>query len=339
MLRPVVLLWLAAPSSLPAHRADISTWAAAHGLGPIADPAVTARAPYDEDAVSKIEALLEEARAASTATAGVFEQLEQLLSLHPELPQAAWLSAERHALRARAAARGGEPGSRVQELELRATRLEGQRAQAFQAAVAAPATDSREPAVALEVAGLRPNDRVFVDGTPASAHGAPEPGQHHVQVFRGDARLWAGWIDLGSPARLHVQDPTIACSDLDLAGVEAGLERPTPDAGVLCEAWAVARPSPFGGTDVALCRASHCSLWERRPAPNARRRGSAVDSGPLTTTPQAPERLPAWLTWSAVGVGALTTVGLVLWRAGAFERSEPGTEFVFTGPTAAGFRF
>ena len=48
---------------------------------------------------------------------------------------------------------------------------------------------------------------------------------------------------------------------------------------------------------------------------------------------------PSWLTWTLVGVGAGAATGLVLWQAGAFERSEPGTEFVFTGPDAAGFAF
>jgi hypothetical protein len=29
----------------------------------------------------------------------------------------------------------------------------------------------------------------------------------------------------------------------------------------------------------------------------------------------------------------------VLWQAGAFDRSRPGTEFVFTGPSASAYRF
>jgi hypothetical protein len=29
----------------------------------------------------------------------------------------------------------------------------------------------------------------------------------------------------------------------------------------------------------------------------------------------------------------------VLWQVGAFERDAPGTEFVFTGPSASAYRF
>jgi hypothetical protein len=40
-----------------------------------------------------------------------------------------------------------------------------------------------------------------------------------------------------------------------------------------------------------------------------------------------------------VGAGAAATTGVVLWQAGAFERAAPSTEFVFTGPSAAAYRF
>jgi hypothetical protein len=40
-----------------------------------------------------------------------------------------------------------------------------------------------------------------------------------------------------------------------------------------------------------------------------------------------------------VGAGALAATGLVLWQAGAFDRGDPSTEFVFTGPSASAYRF
>ena len=49
--------------------------------------------------------------------------------------------------------------------------------------------------------------------------------------------------------------------------------------------------------------------------------------------------LPAWLTWGALGLGAVASTALVLWQAGAFDRPAPATEFVFTGPSAASVRF
>lgn len=335
MLRPLVLLWLAAPNALPHHRPDISRWAAAQGFGPVAEPRGAMQIPYDDAAASQIEALLEEARTAPSEVAGVFEHLERLLTMHPHLPQAAWLSAERYALQAQAEARGagGAGGLRAEELEGRSVQLEGPRASPFGQATSL-AGDVPQPGegARLHVEGIRPRDHVFVNGLPLATEASAEPGYHHVQVFRGDTRLWAGWLELGSPPRLSIDDPTIPCSELDLAGVTAGPGAPATAPGILCEEWAVARPNPLGGVDVAACHGSECTAWAHRPVV-----GLELADG--AQGPRASEGLPSWVTWSAVGVGAAATVGLVLWRSGAFERSDAATEFVFTGPTAAALRF
>lgn len=336
MLRPLVLLWLAAPNALPEHRPDVSRWAAARGLGPVTEPRGGVQRAYDDAATSQIEALLEEARTATSDAAGVFEQLERLLTMHPHLPQAAWLSAERYALQAQAATRaaGAVASLRAEELEELSVQLEGPRASPFgQAGTEARVVLPPGPSAKLQVDGLRPRDRVFVNGLPLGTS-ASGPGRHHVQVFRGDTRLWAGWLELGSPPRLSIDDPTIPCSELDLAGVTAGAGAPATAPGILCEEWAAARINALGGIDVAACHASECSAWAHRPAVAAK---LPLTDG--TPHPRASEGLPSWVTWSAVGVGAAATAGLILWRSGAFERSDAPTEFVFTGPTAATLRF
>lgn len=336
MLRPLVLLWLAAPNALPEHRPDIARWAGARGFGPVTEPRGAVQIPYDDAAASHIEALLEDARTAPSKAAPVFGQIERLLRMHPHLPQAAWLSAERYALQARAEARAaGAGGSQAEELEDRSVLLEGPRASAFgQTRAPSGGVLPPLPSAKLQVEGLRPQDRILIDGLPLAAEASAEPGHHHVQVFRDDARLWAAWVELGSPPRLRVEDPTIPCSELDLAGVTAGPEGPTTAPGILCEEWAAARPNTLGGIDVAACRASECTTWAHRP------RGDApLEPADGASRPPASEGLPSWVTWSAVGVGAATAVGLILWRSGALERSDAATEFVFTGPTAAALRF
>lgn len=335
MLRPLVLLWLAAPTALPEVRPDISRWAAARGFGPVSEPHGAVHVPYDDAAASQIEALLEEARTAPSATAGVFEHLERLLTMHPHLPQAAWLSAERFALQARAAAQGaGVAGSlRATELEERSVLLEGPRASPYgQHGRASEGRLPSPPAATLQVEGLRPQDQLFIDGLPVARHAFAEPGPHHIQVFRGRARVRASWIELGSPPRLSVEDTTRPCSELDLAGVTEGSGGPLTAPGILCGDWVAARLNLVGAVEVASCRASECSPWappfvgvERGLTPTA-----ASRSG---------DELPSWVTWSAVGVGAAAALGLVLWRSGAFQPSEAATEFVFTGPTAAALRF
>jgi hypothetical protein len=333
MLRPLVLLWLAAPNALSEHRPDISRWAAAQGFGPVTEPRGAVQVPYDDAAASQIEALLEEARTAPSE-ASVFEHLERLLTMHPHLPQAAWLSAERYALRARAEARSAGANEALRaELEERSMQLEGARASPFgqTTRLADGAVKHGQPA-RLHVEGLRPRDRVFINGLPLPTEASAEPGYHHVQVFRGDTRLWAGWLELGAPPRLSIDDASMPCSELDLAGVTAGPRAPATAPGILCEEWAAARPNPLGGVDVATCHASECTAWAHRPVVE-------LEIADGTPRPPASEGLPTWVTWSAVGVGAAATLGLVLWRTGAFERSDAATEFVFTGPTAGALRF
>jgi hypothetical protein len=129
---------------------------------------------------------------------------------------------------------------------------------------------------------------------------------------------------------LRVADPSPACSDLDLWGTERGARGPIAAPGVRCAAWAVVNQRE-GELELALCQGSQCGAWERR---------SLAAGGAPTADAAGPQRpLPAWVTWTAIGLGAAASTMLVLWQTGAFDRPAPATQFVFTGPTAAALEF
>ena len=327
MLAPLVVLWLSATEPLPEQRALVDTWAAARDTR--ARVAKGLSEPlYDARAVEQIEAALENARAAGEAAPDELERAERLLLAHPELPQAAWLLAERYALAAHPSRVGDERAGEAWLDQARA--LEGGRAQpagATRAPVAGPAGERSAPRVALALPRTRPRDELFVDGLLA---GEPEvtAGPHHVRLVRGGQLVWAGWLIAAAEPGPPPEDPTRACSVLDWAGVEVHADGPHPAPGVSCPRWAAARPSALGGLDVSLCEASSCAAWQHL--------GPNPDSGAALVEPSA---WPGWLTWALVGAGAAATASLVLWQSGAFERSEPSTEFVFTGPSAAAYRF
>ena len=99
-------------------------------------------------------------------------------------------------------------------------------------------------------------------------------------------------------------------------------------------------PSPAWGVahlqgsrvELALCRADRCEPWRAYDA-------SSPSTAHAATPVEPPERWPAWLTWGALGLGAAASTALVLWQVGAFDRAQPATQFVFTGPSAAAVRF
>ncbi len=340
MLYPLVILWLAAPPALPEHRADITHWALARGFQAVAPAAGKDQAAYEARVAEELEAELEQVRVTAPSTPGAFERVDELLSQHPELPQAAWLMAERYALEAQF--KGGD----LQRAALQAQSLEGRRAPAFGASPAEQPADPG-PARAYHLSGARPRDQVFIDGVqraggaslaPGSAHSSVAAlGLHHVQLFRGGTYVWAGWVEVGPSSELRVEDPTLACSDVDLAGVALGPEAALPPPGVLCSRWAVARPGAIGGTDIALCHGARCAPWEHQGSLGVATGGAAAGGGEAAPTSGA--GLPPWLTWTAAAAGAAAAAGIILWQSGAFSRPEPSTEFVFTGPTAGALQF
>jgi hypothetical protein len=330
MLAPLVVFWLAAPAAPSEPHAEIAEWAAQRGFRPVT-AADTPQPAYAEAVALEIEALLEDARTLAPGSGGTFQRLDELLVEHAELPQAGWWLAERYALEEQFLARGDERAVDTGDLGLRASAIEGARAAPVGAAVA-PARASSASSAPLQLEGLRPLDELWVDGKRAVAGSALVPGRHHAQLFRAQRRVWASWVELGSPPRIEIPDPSPACSALDLWGTEPGARGPVAAPGVRCAAWAVARPSG-SGIELALCRGARCEAWEHVEPHSGT--GPSLQAAEASTN----QRLPAWVTWGALGLGAAASTALVLWQTGAFDRPAPATEFVFTGPTAAALRF
>jgi hypothetical protein len=330
MLAPLVVLWLGSAQASPAQRAQLASWAAERGARAELASAPN-EIPYDSRVVEQIEAAIENARAAAESASDELARAEQLLLAHPELPQAAWLLAERHALAAQAQAHGGP---RPETGLARARALEGVRAAAAGAPETSPGEPGAPPAIPLVQLALphrRAGDALFIDGLLAGER-TLAVGLHHVRITRGARLVWAGWVVAGADGRPHAADPTVACSALDLADVEPDTERPRAGPGVACPRWAAARPGVLGGLDVSPCNGSSCAAWQHLgagPPPGAEHPAALGE----------PRGWPGWLTWALVGAGAAATTGVVLWQAGAFERTAPSTEFVFTGPSAAAYRF
>lgn len=323
MYPALVVLWLGTPAPPAEPPPEVDHWAAERGYRAVSLP-TTAEPPYPEDVALEIERLLEEARSLAPGAAQL-ERIDQLLQLHPELPQAGWWLAERHALQRQQA----EPAAATQ-LELQRAALEGARAETAGAGAAEPRTAA--PSLILEPSGLRPRDQLVLDGEPTSAGARVAPGRHHVQLLRAQRRVWAGWIELDS-AQLPLPEASAACTELDLLGTEYASEAPRPAAGVRCPVWAVAH-TRAGHLQLSLCRADRCEPWQAR--------GSVASSQAAPVPRHDPEpaaQLPAWLSWGALGLGAAVSTALVLWQAGVFDRPAPATEFVFTGPSAAAVRF
>lgn len=334
VLRCIALVWLTATPSVPVDEEGLRRWAAQRGLHPESVPQEMATR-HDPSVVRRIERLLGEARQAGTAVgrgAGVFSEIDHLLTMHAELPQAGWLWGERLALEARFLAQRSADASSAarRKLSSEARSVSGARASALGEARLPP---TNGPPSSLTVR-LRVDDHLLIDGEPHAPTTLLSPGRHHLQIFRAGRRLRAQWIDLLEGKPEQVADTSVPCSAQDLLGATPGGERPSVPDGVLCQEWIAAQGGIDGSTLVSHCRRSYCEPWaSTRPAPMRLQSAGAV---PPTTEPAT---VPVWLTWTAVGVGAVLTTGLVLWQAGSFDRSPPSTEFTFTGPRAAGVRF
>jgi hypothetical protein len=115
--------------------------------------------------------------------------------------------------------------------------------------------------------------------------------------------------------------PPCTAQDLEGAMFAANGEARAP-AGARCPAWAVAGPGERRGTlRAALCELAACqpaSTWAYEvftPAANA----------------ETKKGFPAWATWTIAGVGVATAASLILWRTGAFDRSEPSKRVIYDG--------
>jgi hypothetical protein len=335
MSRVVVVLWLGSAASRIDAEPELDAWARAR-LVQLEDatPAGPASADYDDALVRKIEQLLEQARVATdtldeaTALARLAEA-EALIARHPELPQAAWLSAER--LLAEAALRDrqkdGADGARALRASARVLGEQRVAPLAETAAAGSGALDAATAPLEVRIAGALPQDRLFWDGRAARTRLKAHSGLHHVRVVREGRAVWAGWTavpETGGTLTLPVPAPR-HCSLDDLGSTAIRDTRVLAPRAARCRAWAVARPTG-AGIQVATCRGNRCGTlldW---------RRG---DGGEFAGPPQsAPERsLPAWV-FVAAGIGAAALTGTVLWQSGVFDEPEPAQDRVlFTGPT------
>jgi len=344
MSHALVLLWLGTSSARAARQPDLDSWQRAHQIA-IEAPAPDASAGpgYDPALVRRLEKLLDEARILAgsldekTALARL-GSVDRLLHSHPELPQAAWLMAERLEIEADVLDRRVDGSPRAAELRWRARSLEGRRAESYTTATetheakrgdakapprpppaARPAAPAPHAVVRLAAEGLVHADRLYVDGRRVARRLALAPGEHHARVVRRGRAVWAGWfhVTAGDTALdLPVPAPA-ACSLDDLGGVRLDAGRVVVPSHVRCRHWAVALPSARAdGVRVATCHGASCGpplVWRREFGGNF--------AGPAQPTDH--HRWPTWATYLLTGVGVAATAGIVMWRAGAF--AQPGT--------------
>lgn len=329
MSQTAVLVWLSAASVLPTFRADLAGYAESRWLrleAPRENAASFRNAAYAPDVVAEVEALLEEARSATASleqsrALGALERAETRLHEHPELPQAAWLMAEELELRADIEAAAPEGASSARALRERAAALEGARALPF---------SDRDPHVDLAPPithgvsrdGLEPNDVLEWDGIASAETFAVASGEHHARVLRGGRLLWAGWVGVGEgDTRVHLPVPeSPSCSPDDIGSAHIAGGRAIASERTRCESYVLARAHAGGGVEAALCERNVCGkvvIFQR-------------NAHPAAAASRSERTWPAWATYTLVGAGGVLATGLVLWRAGVFDRKEPGTTVELT---------
>lgn len=276
---------------------------------------------YSRARVSEVERLLEQARTGASAlaeqqAAAALTEAERILREHPELPQAAWLMAERHAIAARLADNARDPVA--DELRARARALEPERAVAFgqDARVETSAGSGR---FTLEIRGVSAEERIEWDGRELSFPAEVQAGEHLLRVQRGGRLVWAGWVTV-TPSEptleLQLLPRAETCSHAELGATTGGAAGPLPPGGVSCPAWAVLRLSR-GRAELALCRRSLCGRWH-------------VDAEPPVLPARADKargsesRIPTWATIAIASAGAAVLTGVTLWQTGAFDREQSG---------------
>ncbi len=280
---------------------------------------------YSSELVAEIERLLERARTDGAALAEdeaqrALSEVERLLRAHPELPQAAWLMAERHELGASLAERTRAADS--MDLRKRSRVLEPERAATFGQDPASLAPEL--PAFRLEIRGPLRRDRLEWDGVDREFPADVREGEHQLRVLRDGELIWAGWVSVAAAEPVLELDATrvLACSAPDIGGTRDGKVRPEAPSEVSCPAWAVLRIQQ-GRPEIALCRRSSCGAWYAAAplAPRAREKPRSVAGG-----------IPRWAGYAIAGAGAALIAGVTLWQVGAFDRERAGQQrWVYEG--------
>jgi hypothetical protein len=339
-LNPILPLWVlhvgatalpgTAGNGAPSTRAELERFSAAWSVRfspvpPLSLPSRATQAEPARDAAERVEALFDSAQSALGALrpeeAGQsLKEAERILLAHPELPQAAWLLAEHHALSAQWLT-PREP-SAARALTIAAAVLEGLRVTPFRegtsADIASPGHDNGQTdlgsaltPVSLDVTGLSANDRLEWDAEARTSPLSTTVGQHQLRILRGERTVWASWISVGpSSPELRVNLPRVSpCSAEDLGETLDGARGPSAAPHVACPEWAIARVGS-GELELALCRGSQCGDWHRAP----------IQPEPFKPPAQALTRagFPRWAAYAVAGVGAAAVAGAVMAEAGVF---------------------
>jgi hypothetical protein len=331
MNQTVTLLLLLSSDVTPAERRALATFQARERVTletPVAG-VPTPRQIHSDDVARRAEATLDEAQTLASSldeerALALLAELERELLAHPELPQAAWLMAERHHATADILRHRPDGEQEAARLVSSARALEGPRAARFGDAAggtAAPDDSSASASTRLEVRDLAPYDVLVLDGRVVASAGHVAPGRHHARVLRDSALVWSGWFEVPSAARadkLLGVPARVACGRSDLARVAPGVRTPTVPSGVQCGRWVAVRRGP-SGLEVSWCEGPRCTAY-----------------GPLLRE-QLPTKSPAGIApWAAAAIVGAATVGAasILIATGTFERDRPPpvTISVYRGP-------
>jgi hypothetical protein len=215
---------------------------------------------------------------------------------------------------------------KAQELRRTARALEGQRVLPLAQAAQQPASEAlpTTSTTHVRVDGLEPGDRLYWDGRRVLRTVAASTEKHHARVVRQGRTVWAGWTSTGEKLELAAPIPD-ACSLDDLGSTRIKNQRVVAPAGARCRSWAIARPKPGAGIEIARCTKNRCGPllpWQKN------------DGGDFTGPPQtAPERrAPTWL-FVAAGIGAAALTGVLVWQSGVFDEPDPAQDrVIFNGP-------
>ncbi len=283
--------------------------------------------------VSELEADLDRARTAAvsldeTRALELLASVEARLREHPELPQSAWLMAERLRLSATQSARRGNAALAARN-GAGAAVLEGSRSAEFGEAEPSQPMPAAQT-VAFE--GLDPRDRLELDGQPLSGRDISlMPGEHHVRIVRGGRLVLARWVRIGAGARAVdlALPPLEPCSAEDLSGLRLEDGRVKPARGTRCSRWVTATRAR-GGLGLADCFGERCAPIVIHPFT----RDPALLAFPAQPEREQPSNLLVKI--AVAGSAALLLGTAIVWQAGAFD-DEPKarSQWVYGGVSPA----
>jgi hypothetical protein len=337
---PATIVWIAPAPPDGDQRAAIAGWASSRGVK-LVEPAAwrPETLPVDPHVAGDVEDLLDRARDAlagidGSAVDAELTKAETTLRAHPELPQAAWLMAELERIRAvRLRQMAPIDTAGATRAWKRAAAIDGGR----QAGMAErPMTNTEQPpdAASIEIGGtVEGGEQVWVDGRPVGAHVDTAAGAHTAVVTWAGDPIWAKWQEVragASTLSLVLPSPS-PCSAVDVArahGRDGAIEAER----VQCASWVAAEPDPGSSRSVrvAVCSGDRCGpvgTW-RLPDPWV----APPPPRPVATPAPAPgNSLPAWVVWSAAGVGVALAAGAVVALSSSANPGPPQTRFVDNG--------